>query len=592
MRLAVRASDLSVLKRVQSLGAWGVFGAMVVVAGVLGLTGNGYQTQLLFTTCMFVVLAYAWNIISGLTGYVSFGQIGFFGIGAYIAAMCQIHLHADWYVAAILAGVVATVLAIPLGAVMLRLQGIFFALGMFGLSRIGALIAESSPALGGDQGLSIPLVGTQQESALVMTAVASVTVLLAGWILNSRLGLRLMAVRDDELTAAASGVDTNSVKMTAFCLSVGLAAFAGALFVWNIGFINPASAFNGSYELQTILMVLLGGIGTQWGPLLGAVFVSIIGEALWAQFPEEQQIILGVLTVIAVIWMPGGIVSALNRRGWLRRVAVWGPPMAVDPGPELSQFAAQELNGQAHQPLLRCERLTKRFGGIVAVRGLGLEVRGGEILAVIGPNGAGKTTFFNLITGFDRPSEGTVWFLGNDITRRAPNRIAQGGIARTFQTSRSFPSLTVWETLLLPALTRTRAKGQAIAEASVMLHRIGLDKQWDRRPDRLPPGQQRLLDIGRALMLQPRVLLLDEAMAGMSPGEIVRVHTLLDAEVDRGCAIIAIEHVLPAIMTIADRVQVLDFGATIAQGAPSEVLRNPDVIDAYLGVGEEAMADA
>jgi branched-chain amino acid transport system permease protein len=593
MKRAVRASRQGLLQRASGLRSWGIFGVAAVAATVIALTGNGYQTQLLFSTCMFIVLAYAWNIISGLGGYVSFGQIGFFGIGAYVATMCQIQLQADWYVAAILAGLAAAVLAIPLGTVMLRLQGIFFALGMFGLTRIGALIAESSPALGGDQGESVPLVGTPQQSSLVMLAVACATVVLAWWILHSRLGLQLMAVRDDELAAAASGVNTNAAKLIAFCLSAGPAAVAGGLFIWNIGFINPGSTFNGSYELQTVLMVLIGGIGTQWGPFFGAVLVSIIGESLWARFPEQQQIIVGALTAIAIVWMPGGIVSVLNRFGWLRRQPIWGPPAAMAQRPDVGLLPAPPPKVEhASKAVLRCEQLSKRFGGVIAVQRLDMEVEAGQILAVIGPNGAGKTTLFNLMTGFDRPSGGNVWFLGRNITRRAPYRIARAGLARTFQTSRPFPSLTAWETLLLPAVVRTRARSQSIAAAARMLYQLGLDQQWDRSPDMLPAGQQRLLDIGRALMLHPRVLLLDEAMAGMSAAEIAHVHALLSAAIKQGCAIVAIEHVLPAIMTIADYVQVLDFGATIARGTPSEVLHNPAVVDAYLGTGEEAAVHA
>src|SRR5919202_1320630 len=240
-----------------------------------------------------------------------------------------------------------------------------------------------------------------------MLSVACPTVVLAWWILHSRLGLQLMAVRDDELAAAASGVNTNAAKMIAFCLSAGLAAVAGGLFIWNIGFINPGSAFNGSYELQTVLMVLIGGIGTQWGPLFGAVLVSIIGESLWARFPEQQQIIVGALTVIAVVWMPGGIVSVLNRFGWLRRQPIWAPPAAMDQRPDVALRPAPAPQVEhASKAVLRCEQLSKRFGGVVAVQRLDMEVEAGQILAVIGPNGAGETTLFNLITGFDRPSGG------------------------------------------------------------------------------------------------------------------------------------------------------------------------------------------
>lgn len=197
--------------------------------------------------------------------YVSFGQIGFFGIGAYVAATCQLQLRLDWYAAAAIGGLAAVIVAIPLGLIMFRLQGIFFALGMFGLASIAGLLATSSSFVGGSQGESIPIVGTPQETALVMLGLACCAVMLTGWLLHSRLGLQLMAIRDDEMATAASGVHTRFIKQVAFCLSAGLAALAGGLYIWNIGFIDPGSAFSSTFELQTILMVLKRGCETGGG---------------------------------------------------------------------------------------------------------------------------------------------------------------------------------------------------------------------------------------------------------------------------------------------------------------------------------------
>lgn len=587
MSTSLTRTTKGMLARAQRERSWIAFGIVVIAAATLSFNGDGNQTQILFSTCLFIVLAYGWNIISGLTGYVSFGQIGFFGIGAYAATTCQLQFNMDWYTAAAMGGLAAIVLAIPLGLAMFRLQGIFFALGMFGLTSIAELIATSSTIVGGSQGESVPNVGTPQASSLVMLGLACCAILLTAWILRSRLGLRLMAIRDDEMAAAASGINTRLAKMCAFCISAGLAALAGGLYIWNIGFIDPVSAFGNTFELQTILMVLIGGIGTQWGPLFGAVIVSAIGQVLWAQFPQEEQIILGILTLIGVIWMPSGIVSLLNRLSWLRRQPIWGTHRNAVSQQDMPVLSTEQKKEPA-RPVLQCQQLTKRFGGVVALNHLNLEVLDGQILAVIGPNGAGKTTLFNLITGFDRQNEGSIRFQEHNITRRAPYLIARGGIARTFQTSRPFPSLTVWETILLPATSGHLSKEQAIAATSRMLNKLDLSKQWDQSPALLPPGQQRLLEIGRALMLHPRVLLLDEAMAGMSPSEIERVHALLRETIQQQCTVIAIEHVLPAIIPIADQVYVLDFGTTIAQGNPGDVLKNPAVIDAYLGTGEEA----
>jgi branched-chain amino acid transport system permease protein len=568
---------------------WILFAIAIVAAVIIALTGNGDQTQTLFSICLFAVLAYAWNIISGMTGYVSFGQIGFFGIGAYVAAICQVQFNTDWYLATLVAGLFALAIAIPLGIIMLRLQGIYFALGMLGLARIGQLIASSSSLVGASQGESVPVVGTAQATSLVMLCVAAVVVLLTWWLLRSRLGLCLMAIRDDEMATRASGINTTFYKVTAFCMSSFLAGLAGGLYTWNIGFIDPGSAFNSTFELQTILMVLIGGIGTLWGPLLGAVIVSIIGQALWAQFPQQQQIILGVLTLIAVVWIPGGIVSLLHKHGWLRRTPVWASSRRADITLESVETSDTQKTSGA---VLACNNLSRHFGGLAALSNCAIQVEAGQIVAVIGPNGAGKTTLFNLITGFDHPSAGNVRFLAQNITGRAPYRIAHAGVARTFQTSRPFPSLTAWETLLLAAIASNSSRSRATAEASSMLNKLRLSEQWNKSPEHLPPGQQRLLEIGRALMLHPRVLLLDEAMAGMAPDEIALVHALLKDMTSRGCSVIAIEHVLPAITPIAQHIYVLDFGVTIAEGTPQEVLRNPAVVNAYLGTEEKGVINA
>jgi branched-chain amino acid transport system permease protein len=297
----------------------------------------------------------------------------------------------------------------------------------------------------------------------------------------------------------------------------------------------------------------------------------------------EQQIVLGALTMLIAVALPGGLMSLLPQRGWLARPPIWGPPStALEHAPlAAAQAAVAETSGPG--PVLSCRGLSKRFGGVVAVDGVDLHVAPGEVLAVIGPNGAGKSTLFNLLSGFAVPSAGEVIFADRAISGIRPYVLARRGLARTFQTSRLFPTLSVWENVLLAASSRYRRKAQAVAAATELLERVGLREDWARLPQGLPPGRRRLLEIARALALEPSVLLLDEAMAGMTGPEIAQVQQVLRAAVARGSAIIAIEHVLPAIAPLAGRVQVLDFGRTIAEGTPAAVLHDPTVIAAYLG---------
>lgn len=563
----------------------GAFVLLVAIGVAVALGGTGYYAQTLFTIALFILLSMGWNIISGIAGYVSFGQVSFFGFGAYAAAIAMIHLEVEWYFAALLAAFLTAVLAVPLGWVMLRLNGIFFALGMFGLARILQIIASSLSVTGGPMGTTVLPAESPNESAFVMVLVSAGAMVLVHVLSRSRLGLHLMAIRDDDLAAQSSGVNTFGAKMRALCLSAAFAGTGGALYVWNIGYLDPGSAFNGNIELQTVLMVLAGGIGTVWGPVIGGILISLIGTFLWARFPTEQQVILGALTIFIAVVMPGGITAFFHKLGWWQRKPIWSPPPVAAPAPSRAAPSATASSAE-HTGMLSCKGLGIQFGGVKAVDGVSLEARSGEMLAIIGPNGAGKSTLFSLMSNYLRGS-GTTRFSGKDIRGLRPYALAQQGLARTFQSSRLFPSLTVWETVLVAASSGKASRAEATCKTAEILQETGLLEHWAALPDTLPPGLQRLLEIARALALEPKVLLLDEAMAGMTLQEIERVHAALRQAMAGGCAIVAIEHVLPAIVNLAARAQVLDFGKTIAQGTPHEVLHDPGVIDAYMGADYE-----
>ncbi|HWK43509.1 MAG TPA: branched-chain amino acid ABC transporter ATP-binding protein/permease [Stellaceae bacterium] len=569
----------------QRYGEGLVFAAVLLVGLAIAGFGTGYQAQTLFQMVMMVLLAVGWNVISGFTGYVSFGQVAFFGFGAFAAAVAILNLDVPWYVAMGIAGAAAALVALPLGLIMLRLSGIFFALGMFGLARIFQLTASSIDITGGPMGTTVPGAESPNLTAIVAIGITAVAVAITYAVSRSRLGLTLMATRDDPVAAQAAGVDIWKAKVIAFCISAAFAAVAGALYVWNVGYLDPSSAFAGTIELQSVLMVLAGGIGTVWGPVIGGVLVSLLSTFLWASFPMEQQIVLGVLTMAIAVFAPTGLMGALRQRGWIRRAPIWGPPLAASASPVTTTAVPRDAGGA---PVLTCRKLSVRFGGVKAVTEVDLDVRAGEMLAIIGPNGAGKSSLFNLMSNFHRPTGGQVLLDGQPILGIAPFRLARCGIARTFQTSRLFRSMSVWETVLVAAASVAPDRHEAVRATTEILDRIGLLDRWDDPPDLLPPGRQRLLEIGRALALKPRVLLLDEAMAGMTLQEIERVHDALRAAIARGTAVVAIEHVLPAIAPLAARVQVLDFGRTIAEGIPREVLRDPIVVEAYMGAEYDA----
>lgn len=563
-------------------------GAILVVLAALLLYGLlGSRTQLAIDIAMFVALAYSWNVISGFTGYVSFGQVLFFGLGALITAELIIRASVPWLLAAVLAGVAAGLIAIPIGIVMLRLRGIYFALGMFGLVYIVSLLASQWSFTGGSTGLIIP--GTSATNLVLTTvvAIAALAFALNAFMARSAFGLQAKAIRDDEQVAQAMGVATTRVKVTAFALSAVLPAAVGGVIAYNRAFIDHSTVFDSSMDLQVIVFVLAGGIGTLWGPLVGAVVLTVASDQLSKAMPDYQLALFGLLVILVTILMPGGVVSALNRFGWLRRDIVKGTqPLSAKTDLEATLFGtprAESRDDRKSEELLACRGVDVKFGGVHALRGVDFTVRTGDTLFIIGANGAGKTTLFNAITGIVRPSAGSIVFDGVPIDRLRPHQLAQQGLGRTFQIPRPFESMTVWENVLLAAYGGRRSK-RAVQQAAWVVHVLGLGDICFSPTETLAVGHRRMVELARALALAPRLILLDEVMAGMSDEELETVRDAIRRMPSFGVdAVAGIEHVIKAIMDLATEITVLDNGEKILTGEPREILSHPEVVRAYLG---------
>lgn len=557
----------------------GITALVLAVAFVaIPLFGTRYTMQFGTDILVFTALAYGWNLISGFTGYLSFGQVSFYGIGAYATGILVAHTPIPWYIAICLSGVIAAVAALLLGPIMLRLRGILFALGMFGLARILSVVFSDWSYVGGGSGMTLPGQLTPLAVYIFAGAIALGGFLLTAWVTRSGFGLDAMSIREDEEAATALGVPATRVKVIAFVVSAVLPALAGGLIAWNRSYLDPPSMFDPTIDLQTVVFVLFGGIGTVAGPFLGTLVLMIVGEQFLVYLPNLELALFGLVVILTVLLFPGGLVSLANRFGWLTRPIVLAPPVLPDATPPRARAEARE-----GVPVLEVRDLTVRFGGLTALDHVSFSLGAGEVVSIIGANGAGKTTLFNTITGFVPPTSGDILFMGGSVAHLPAFRRAQRGMARSFQIPRVMGAMTVWENVVLPA-RHGRQRDRAVEHAAWVLRTTGLADAWLDPVQRLSPGLQRLLEFARVLALNPELVLLDEVMAGMTRTEQEDVRAVIRRLGEYGVAAVAcVEHVIAAIADLSDRMIVLDFGAKIADDVPARVLQDPVVVRAYLG---------
>ncbi len=610
-------------------------GLAVLIAAVVvfPLVAEGQVVFVGVFAGMFALAALGLSLLMGLAGQISLGQAGFLAIGAYTSAVLTTRYEVNSLLAAVVAVAVAVAAAFAVGIPILRLRGHYLALATLGFGIIVAVVANQWEFLGGQSGIfgigDVAFNGRTYdepgEQFYLLWATVIVALVLARNLARGRVGRALGAVHDSEVAAETLGIDTFRLRLQVFVLSAALAGIAGTGYAHVVGVVNAQSAsFQLSVEL--LLMAVVGGLGSVWGAILGAVFVEGLGEALTTFIPrvipgasgEYQLIGFGLLLTLSVIFLPGGFVQAGRRLSGLggRRSAGATVP---GPGPASSGGAvAVREQGAAVEPLLpregrpppgtvvlRVTGLERHFGGVRAVDGVDLEVRTGEIVALIGPNGAGKTTLFNVVSGVLPPTAGTVEVGGRPVSSAArpprPHTVAAAGAARTFQNLQIFTSMTVAGNVAVGRHLRSRGgivagalafparrEERAIdAEARRLAGLLGLDDVVDTRAADLPFGRQRLVEVARALAAEPDRLLLDEPMAGLAAAERADLAHLLRRRRAGGMAILRGEHDMEAGMARADRGGVLDDGHRIALGPPSAIADDPAVIAAYLGTDDD-----
>jgi branched-chain amino acid transport system permease protein len=606
---------------------WLGFGVLALLLAVFPLVAPESLVDIGVYALIYGLAAIGLTLLMGLAGQVSLGQAAFFAIGAYTQGVLVARYGLAAPVAAVAAVALAMLAALLVGVPLLRLRGHYLALATLGLGIIVTVAATESDFLGatsGIYGIAKPEFGGRRydsaaEYFWLLAPVVFLALLFARNVVAGRIGRALGAINDSEVAAECLGADTYRLRLQVFVLSAAYAGLAGVAYVHWIGVVNPNAA-NFPLSVEFLLMSVLGGLGSVWGAVVGAFAVEFLDEGLRDLIPrlipdavgEVQLIGFGVVLTAVILFVPGGIhevwrraVVRVRRRRDRPDPAPAHTPSTVDSaGPGESPLLERADRPAPGTPLLAVDGLFRRFGGVTALDGISFEVRAGEIFGLIGPNGAGKTTCFNIISGVLAPSGGAVRLRGTRIDGRKPHVSARARATRTFQNLQIFRSMSVRDNvavgrhlrgragllraaLVLPA----RAEERAIARSVTgILALVGIAEDANRRAGDLPFGRQRLLEIARALALEPDLLLLDEPMAGLSGGERRDLARLLRRLRAGGMAIVLVEHDVDAVLALADRVAVLDDGRLIALGPPGEVRHDSAVVAAYLGLDEDEVA--
>lgn len=580
------------------------------------VVNSSYWLNLVNLAIGFSVACLGLNIVLGYTGQLSLAQAAFWGVGAYTSAILTTNLGMPVWLGMVAAFLVAALFGVLLGIPTLKLTGHYLAMTTIGFGIILQLILINAIWLtkGSDGIPKIPspwLGSYELKDPGTFFYVAAVSLILFTWasirLKDSRVGRAFLAIQGNEMAAETTGVDSTYYKVMAFAISAGYGGFGGWLFAHSGSHYISPDTFSFDQSVMLLAMMVLGGNGSAVGSIVGATLLTLVPEVL-RFLKDSYMMVYAAGIVLVMIFMPGGIAGLVRTLPVSRRLREWwhtgseaarqvGVAAAVAP-PAASPPAAAAVNPGGNGTLLTVKGLAKHFGGLKAVDGVNMEVRRGEIQALIGPNGSGKTTILNMLSGLYVPTAGEIVLEGANVTGRKPHVITAHGVARTFQNIRLFGDLTVLNNVMIGQHSRSRAglipsilqpASQQAEEAAMrekaldMLEFVGLRGAEFAEAKSLPYGRQRVLELARALVSDPKLLLLDEPAAGLNAAETEALLDLLFQIQDQGITILLVEHDMSLVMNVSDHITVLNFGKKIAEGSAEAIEKNQEVIDAYLG---------
>lgn len=564
-----------------------------------------YYQNMIILSLVFAIGASGLSIISGFAGYISLGQGAFIGIGGYTIGVLATRLpDTNVWLWVPVAGLVAALIALVLGFVSLRSSGPSFVIITVAFLFLVQVIAVNWVSLtNGTAGLTLPLPDWDRDIAnwpfyYVLVGLLGVQLLMTWWIRRTKLGMGLIAIREDETKAATIGINLPTQKIIAFMASAVIVGMAGAVYGYYLTFIDPRGMFSILLSVQLVLSMLIGGKATLWGPVLGAFFIEWLNETAnndWGG-GNTRLFLFGGLLVAVVIFLPKGILPAIESGlAWLRTRGKAGLVGArIGEGGSLASITDRvQVVDRAEipdRPILEVKNLKKHFGGVKAVDGASFVVPEGSITGLIGPNGSGKTTIFNLIDDTIRADSGEIWLDGQRIDGLPSWERAHRGLGRTFQITRLFREMTVLENVVavqrkfsLGQLGRVAVSGAEARAAEELLEYVGMRAFRDQKAHALSYGQQKLVELAQILMLDPKVILLDEPAGGINPVLIERMGDMIRELNSYGKTFLLVEHNMPFVLGLCDPIHVLARGKDMAHGTPEEIQRDPAVIDAYLG---------